>query len=98
MLKFNGKHRNYIPDGYFRCVLAVEQHAPCCMHTKPETQRPSDDDKAQLAHKYQLAAVAAGLQLYQSVSCPMAWCSGVEAVYGGCDDDGGDILVWCSKR
>lgn len=95
--RFNIKFYNRsLPDGCFRCELAVEQHELCCTHTTLVRRRPSDDDKAQLARKYQLVAVARALLLYQSVSCPTAWCFGFEAVYGGCDDDDDDKLVSCS--
>lgn len=70
----------------------MEQHGVCCMRTKPETQKLSVDDRAQLAHRCQLVGFAI-VHLYQSVNCPAAWCFAFEAVYGGGDDDDGDKLV-----
>lgn len=62
------------------------------MYMKLETQRQSVDDKAQLAHRYQLVAVAI-VHLYRSVNCLTAWCFAFEAVYGGDGDDDDDKLV-----
>lgn len=67
------------------------------MRKKPARQILSVDGRAQLAHKYQLVVVAR-VHLYQSVSCPTAWCFALEAVYGGDGGDDDDKLVWCSKR
>lgn len=85
------------PDDCFHCERVAERRVPCYKRKRPETQRPSVDDKARPAHKCQPAAVATK-PLYQSVNCQAASCSALEAVYVDGDDDDGDKLVWCLKR